>query len=221
MKNPLKKPLIKKLLLWGTACFVAGILFTLFISYFMSKTAEDKIYSDVNKIPAKDVAVVLGTSRYMVNGYQNQYFTYRIKAASELYHAGKVKKILVSGDNSVSNYNEPLEMFSALIEMGVDPEDIVLDFAGFRTFDSMVRAKEVFGLNNFIVVSQEFHCERAIYIANAKDIAVTAYTARDPYSSTKTNLREYPARVSAFLDCYIIKTKPHFLGEKIDVMAGI
>lgn len=104
----------------------------------------------------------------------------------------------MSGDNSVSNYNEPLEMFSALIEMGVDPEDIVLDFAGFRTFDSMVRAKEVFGLNNFIVVSQEFHCERAIYIANAKDIAVTAYTARDPYTSTKTNLREYPARLARF-----------------------
>lgn len=221
MKSPFKKPIFKKLLLWGTACFVAGILFTLFISFFMSKTAEDKIYSDVNKIPANDVAVVLGTSRYMVNGYQNQYFNYRMEAAAELYHAGKVKKILVSGDNSVSNYNEPLEMFGVLVGMGVDPDDIVLDFAGFRTFDSMVRAKEVFGLNNFIVVSQQFHVERAIYIANAKDIHVTAFTAKDPYNTSKATWREYPARVSAFLDCYIIKTEPHFLGEKIDVMAGI
>ena len=124
----------------------------------------------------------------------------------------------MSGDNSVSNYNEPLEMFGVLIGMGVDPEDIVLDFAGFRTFDSMVRAKEVFGLNSFIVVSQEFHVERAIFIANAKDIQITAFTAKDPFNTT---WREYPARVSAFLDCYIIKTKPHFLGEKIDVLAGI
>ncbi len=127
----------------------------------------------------------------------------------------------MSGDNSVDSYNEPREMFDTLVDKGVAPEDIHLDYAGFRTFDSMGRAKEVFGLKSFIVVSQEFHCERAIYIANAKDMKITGYAAKDAYSSNKTYIREYPARVNAFLDCYIIKTKPHFLGEKIDLMARI
>ncbi len=220
MFNPFKKRLVKKILFWGSACFIAGILFTYCISLYMHKTAEDNIYSDMNKIPSQDVAVVLGTSRYIVNGQQNQFFANRINAAAELYHAKKVKKIVVSGDNSVSNYNEPQEMFNALVEQGVSPEDIVLDFAGFRTFDSMVRAKEVFGLNHFIIVSQEFHLERAIYIAESKHLSVTGYAAKDPYTITKVTWREYPARVSAFLDCYIIKTKPHFLGEKVDVMAN-
>ncbi len=133
----------------------------------------------------------------------------------------EIKKILVSGDNSRSSYNEPREMFDALVDKGVEPGDIYLDYAGFRTFDSMVRAKEVFGLSNFIVVSQEFHCERAIYIAASKQIDAIGYSAKDPFLSTKTIIREYPARVNAFLDCYVINTKPHFLGEKIDILARI
>lgn len=202
-------------------CFSGGILlllFILFINYRVKRIADGKIFTDVQSIPENSVALVLGTSHYLVNGHPNEYFTTRIDAAAELYFAHRVRKILVSGDNSQANYNEPEEMKNELVKKGIPPEDIVLDYAGFRTFDSMVRAREIFGLNNFIVVSQQFHCERAIYIAHAKHIDVTAYAAKDPvYTSTKTSLREYPARVSAFLDCYILRTSPHFYGEKIRV----
>jgi len=210
----------KKICFTASAMGVTGFLLILLINHRVNKIAEGKLFTDIRSVPEKDVAVVLGTSRYLTNGYENEFFKKRIDAAAELYLNGKVKKILVSGDNSIRSYNEPRDMRNALIERGVCAEDIVLDYAGFRTYDSMVRAKEVFGLNSFIVVSQEFHCERAIYIARSKDMLVTGYIAADPITrSTKTYLREYPARVNAFLDCYILKTKPHFLGEKIDVLA--
>lgn len=209
---------------WLYFSFAAGafvLLLILLINYQVDRSARGKIYSDISSVPAQQVALVLGTSRYLTNGNPNLYFSYRIDAAVALYKAGKVKKILVSGDNSHASYNEPREMFEALAEKGVAPNDIYLDYAGFRTFDSMVRAHEVFGLDNFIVVSQPFHCERAIYIARAKNIHVTAYAAQDPYLSYKTMVREYPARVNAFLDCYVFRTQPHFLGEKIPMTAGL
>jgi SanA protein len=190
----------------------------LLINRSVNKSADGKIYTDINKIPSKEVAVVLGTSRWLTNGYENNYFTYRINAAANLYLHGKVKKILVSGDNGQTSYNEPYEMFDALVDAGVPAEDIVLDYAGFRTFDSMVRANKVFGLNNFIVVSQDWHCERAIYIGQSKNISMIGFAAKDPNISTKTQLREYPARVSAFLDCYIMRTNPKYLGDPIVVM---
>lgn len=212
------KKIFKRLFIVGCVGFLLGTLTILLINHSVNKSADGKIYTDINKIPSKEVAVVLGTSRWLTNGYENNYFTYRINAAANLYLQGKVKKILVSGDNGQTSYNEPYEMFDALVDKGVNPNDIVLDYAGFRTFDSMVRANKVFGLNNFIVVSQDWHCERAIYIGQAKNITMIGFAAKDPNISTKTQLREYPARVSAFLDCYIMKTNPKFLGEPVVVM---
>ncbi len=214
------KKILKKILLLGLIGFITGALIILLINNSVNKSAEGKIFSDITKIPKQDVAVVLGTSRWLINGNENNYFTFRINAAASLYLSGKVKKILVSGDNGTTSYNEPYEMFDALVGKGVKPEDIVLDYAGFRTFDSMIRANKVFGLDNFIVVSQDWHCARAIYIGSAKNINITGFAAQDPYSSNKTQMREYPARVSAFLDCYILNTDPKFLGEKVDVMAS-
>ncbi len=109
--------------------------------------------------------------------------------------------------------------FYNFVAEGVAAKDIVLDYAGFRTFDSRVRAKEVFGLNRFIVVSQKFHCERAIYIAKAKQLNVYGYHAKDPGYVNSIAMREYAARVNAFLDCYIWKKQPHFLGEQINIFA--
>ena len=195
------KKIIKRLFIITCVGFIFGCVTILLINRSVNKSAEGKIYTDSNTIPAKDVAVVLGTSRWLTNGYENNYFTYRINAAANLYLNGKVKKILVSGDNGTASYNEPFEMFDALVDKGVNPNDIVLDYAGFRTFDSMVRANKVFGLNNFIVVSQDWHCERAIYIGQSQNISMIGFAAKDPNISTKAQLREYPARVSAFIDC--------------------
>lgn len=217
-----KKQLFKKIFKFSIILGIVCMALILFINYRVNHISDEKIYSDIQSIQQKDVAVVLGTSHYLANGYENEFFKKRIDAAAELYFHHKVKKILVSGDNSLTSYNEPREMCNALIAKGVCEEDIYLDYAGFRTFDSMIRARDVFGLNSFIVVSQQFHCERAIYIAQSKGMDVTGYIAADPVAvSYKTYLREYPARVNAFLDCYILRTKPHFLGEKINILAQL
>lgn len=133
----------------------------------ISVTTMDRIYRDIDTVPSEEVGVLLGTSPG-VDG-RNLYFTTRIEAAKELYERGKIKKILVSGDNGNAAYNEPLYMKNALIKAGVPEKDITLDYAGFRTLDSIVRAKEVFSLTGgFTIISQPFHVERALYIARAK-----------------------------------------------------
>ena len=197
-----------------------GVVLTCFISYFLVESAGWKTtYTDVNNMEAYDVALVLGTSKYTRTGNRNPYFAYRIDAAADLYFSGKVKKILVSGDNSLKEYNEPQDMYQALIAKGIPKEDIVLDFAGFRTFDSVIRAREVFGQESFVVVSQQFHIERAIYIAHSKHMDnVVGYAAKDPTTArTKMFTREILARTKAVLDCYILGTSPKFLGDKVDM----
>ncbi|MFN0276301.1 MAG: vancomycin high temperature exclusion protein [Chitinophagales bacterium] len=211
----------KKLFLFlGILALVFAMVVIFAINNSIRSAAVGNIYYNAYSIPESDVAVVLGTSRYLGSGKENPFFNNRMDAAAQLYRSGKVKKLLVSGDNSTNSYNEPRAMMQALIDRGVCPEDIKLDYAGFRTFDSMVRAKEVFGLSSFIVVSQEFHCERAIYIAESKGIKVNGFVAKDPSDVSNVLLREYPARVNAFLDCYILNTEPYFLGEPVDVLAG-
>jgi SanA protein len=109
------------------------------------------------------VGLVLGTSQYLKNGYLNWYFKYRIEATVELYKKGKIDFILVSGDNSHKNYDEPTAFKNELIKRGIPADQIYLDYAGFRTLDSVVRAKEIFGQTSITIISQKFHNERAIY----------------------------------------------------------
>lgn len=183
----------------------------------MNYSVRHQLFSETNKIPHAYTALVLGTSHKVVGGNENLYFKYRIEAAAQLYHAGTVTKILLSGDNGTMEYNEPREMRKALIKLNVPDSCIVLDYAGFRTYDSVVRSKEVFGQDSIIIVSQMFHLQRALFIANSKNLVAYGYIAVDPGQSVKTHLREYPARVSAFIDCYILHTKPKYLGEKIHI----
>lgn len=183
--------------------------------WYIGRLADSHIYTDIEKLDQYDVALVLGTSKYNKSGTRNMYFYHRIDAAVDLYNHGKVKKILVSGDNAQKEYNEPFDMLKALMDRGIPRKDIVLDYAGFRTFDSMVRANEVFGQQSFIVVSQRFHLERALYIGLAKNMDVVGYPAKDP---NQANLplfaREVMARTKAMLDCKLLGTTPRFLGQK-------
>lgn len=176
----------------------------------------DKVFTDAIETPETDVALLLGTSRYTVRGNTNLYFKYRIQAVVALYNSKKIKHIIVSGDNSITSYNEPREMRKALIAQGIPEEAITLDFAGFRTLDSVVRCKEVFGQNDFIIVSQQFHIERALFIADKFGIDAIGFVAKNPPEkySLKTNIREYFARTKAIIDIYILNTQPKFLGEK-------
>tara|TARA_R110001592_G_scaffold102391_4_gene289165 strand:+ start:1278 stop:1940 length:663 start_codon:yes stop_codon:yes gene_type:complete len=209
---------IKRIILnkWSLGIAILLIGFVVFSNILIANYASEKIFTQENETPETSVALLLGTSRYTVRGNTNLYFKYRIQATTNLYKSGKIKHIIVSGDNSLSSYNEPREMRKALIANGIPDSSITLDFAGFRTLDSVVRCKEVFGQNNFIIVSQQFHLERALFIADKFDIDAIGFVAKNPPEkySFKTNFREYFARTKAIIDIYILNTQPKFLGEK-------
>ncbi|WP_334126608.1 SanA/YdcF family protein [Empedobacter brevis] len=193
-------------------------MFTFFANYKIEKSTENFVTDQLEHLPKTKVAVVLGTAPNLVNGYQNYYFTYRIEAAAKLYKSGKVTHFIVSGDHGRKNYNEPEAMKLALIKNGIPENVIYLDYAGFRTLDSMIRAKEIFGQKEFIVVSQEFHNQRAVYIARQNGINAYGYNAKDvnKHAGLKTNIREYFARAKVFIDSFL-GVEPKFLGEKIEV----
>jgi SanA protein len=177
-----------------------------------------QVFSTVEAVPFNHVGLVLGTSEKGRGGGPNQFFARRIEAAAALYHADKVEHLLLSGDNGRTDYNEPEDMRRALIAAGVDSTDITLDYAGFRTFDSMVRAREVFGQRRFTVISQRFHNERAVYIARHSGLDVVGFNAADVEGSAgwRTLLREKAARVKVFLDM-AFGVEPHFLGEPVEL----
>lgn len=201
----------------GIICFCA--LLICWANYKINSFSEQYIFNSTDSLPECKTAVLLGTSKFMRNGTKNYFFYNRIKAAETLLKSGKAKYIIISGDNSLSYYNEPEDMKKELIKAGIPDSVIYLDYAGFRTFDSMIRAKEVFGQTKFIVVSQEFHNERAVFIARKYNIEAYGYNAEDvdAYSGLKTKIRELFARVKVFVDVYTNK-KPKFLGEKINIL---
>ena len=211
--NNIKKVLFNKWTM-GVYCFL--ILFIIFSNVLIVQTTKHRIYTTYSDIPNKDVLLILGTSKYTSNGYSNLFFKYRINAAADLYHLGKIKHIIVSGDNSLIEYNEPRQMLRALIKLGVPAEAITLDYAGFRTLDSVVRCKKVFGQNDIIIISQRFHLERALFIANKYHINAIGFAAKNPPDNyaLKTHLREYFAKTLAVINLYVINTKPKFLGKK-------
>lgn len=192
------------------------IIFILIIYLFVSAYSKKYIYNSIEEIPYNDVALVLGTSKYLHNGRINMYFKFRMDAAYELYKSGKVKFILVSGDNRHRFYNEPRQMRLDLIRLGVDKKHIFLDFAGFRTRDSIIRANKVFNLTNFTIVSQPFHNERAILIARQKNINAIGYNAHNVRKLYR--LRQFPRELAArvLMTADIIFNKPpKFYGDNI------
>jgi SanA protein len=142
------------------ACLVAiGLM--LWADRSCAMAAKGRIYRSVDAIPARDVGLVLGTSKETRRGTPNLHFNQRIEAAAALYRAGKVHHLLVSGDNHIASYDEPTDMRNALVAAGVPTNAITCDYAGFRTLDSVIRAKKVFGLSRCTIISEEFHCPRA------------------------------------------------------------
>lgn len=184
----------------------------------ISHKAEDFLYSNVNDIPKNKVGLLLGTSKYIATGGINPYYTYRVDAAITLFNAGKIDYILISGDNRHISYNEPDTFKRDLVKRGIPEDKIILDYAGFRTLDSVIRAKEVFGQERMTIISQEFHNQRAIYIAKHYDIDAIAFNAQDVTTryGLKTRLREYLARSKASIDI-LFNVRPKFLGEKIPI----
>lgn len=201
-----------------------GITFFVWLRYNndnMATLSAPFIYSDLQRTPPKKAALLLGTTKYLVGGRVNYFYKYRIDAAVALFNAGKVKAIVVSGDNGRKGYDEPTDMHDDLVARGVPSKYITLDYAGFRTLDSIVRAKAIFDLEDYIIVSQPFHLERAIYIAQAKGQKVLGFVAKDFKNTVwakRMEHRELLARAKAFLDLYVLGKEPKFYGKKVEVI---
>lgn len=207
--------LIKRLIIIG---LLLTICFVMFANYRINKSTEQKVFDCADSISFNKVGLLLGTSKFLKSGQANLYFQYRIDAAVELFNSGKIEYLVISGDNSRKEYNEPLDMKEELVKKGIPAENIHLDYAGFRTYDSVYRLRDIFGQEGFTVISQRFHNQRAIYIAKRLGMEAIGYNAKnvDSYSGFKTNTREKFARVKVFIDLLINK-KPKFLGEKIEI----
>lgn len=199
--------------------FALGVLLLVFPNVWVMYATKNQVFQSIEDLPTTEVALVLGTSKKLENGNDNPFFLYRMDAAAELYKSGKVKHLILSGDNETQYYNEPKYMNEALLAKGIPESAITLDYAGFRTLDSVVRCKEIFGQTNFIIVTQRFHSYRAVFIANHYNVETTAYAADNlPFSqSYKVVLREVLARPKAVIDLYILNITPRILGEKEEV----
>jgi SanA protein len=175
------------------------------------------IYREIIGLPKKQVWLLLGTTP-SVEWRKNIFFEQRILASKQLYDANKIEYIIASWDNAHYSYNEPELMKQALIKAWIPEERIILDYAGFRTLDSVVRAKEVFSQTGYIIISQDFHLERALYIARNNWIDAYGYSAGIvPFSiAPRVYIREAWARLVALFDVFI-GVSPKFLGEKISV----
>ncbi|PKP01306.1 MAG: protein SanA [Bacteroidetes bacterium HGW-Bacteroidetes-6] len=197
--------------------FLIFIIVLLFLSdIVIVKSTESYLFSDVDSVPVNKTGLLLGTVKTLKSGRQNLYFFNRIDATVELFNAGKIECIVVSGDNHIEGYNEPQDMKDELVKRGVPEERVYCDYAGFRTLDSVIRMWKIFGQTKFTIISQPFHIRRAVYIARQNNLDVVGYAAADvkSYGGFLTKVREKFARVKVFIDL-IFNKSPRFLGEPV------
>lgn len=213
--NKFKRWLIR-LMIAAFVLIISSLIVVFGINAWVNFKTAPYIFTEIEHLSQNRVGLVLGTAKYYRNGNPNQYYSARINGAVELFKAGKIQYVLVSGDNRAINYNEPITMRKDLISAGIDPKFISLDYAGFRTLDSVVRAQKVFDTPVFTIITQRFHCERAIFIALKNNISAECYAVPDPYSGP-VRFRELFARVAAVLDLYILNKEPYFLGPIIPI----
>jgi SanA protein len=169
----------------------------------VTSAAKGRMYTDPSKIPAKPVALLLGTSPIGRSGNPNQFFLRRIDATVKLYKEKKFSRLIISGANRPEEFNEPEEMKTALVKQGVPDSIMELDGEGFRTINSIVRAKDVYGADSILIISQEFHNERALFLAKHKGIDAVAFNAETTSSRRwriQMKMRESLARVKAVLE---------------------
>jgi SanA protein len=204
-------------LLWKAV--LAVLIFSISVYVWVDWSTDEFLYEDISELPKNRVGLLLGTSKYVPEGGINLYYKNRIDAAVELYRAGKIDKVIASGDNATMEYNEPVKMQRDLMARGIRKKDIALDYAGFSTLDAVVRAKAIFSQSELTIISQGFHDARAVYIAREKGMDAVGYKARGVSTryGLMTHLREYLARVKMILDLYILHTEPKFYGEKVEI----
>ncbi len=210
------KPWLRRVAMFliGVASICAGVV--VWANLEPVWVSRGKLFDDAAKVPGGRVGLVFGCDN-RINGYENLYFRYRMDAAAELWKAGRITCLILSGDNRSRDYNEPVRMRAALLARGVPASRMVCDYAGLRTLDSVVRAKEVFGLESITFISQRFHNERAVCLAQAHGLDACGFNAADVpgQSGLKTKLREVGARVLMLLDIHVLKTRPKHVGDHL------
>jgi SanA protein len=196
--------------------FLVVLIFV--VDYYVSQTTQKLTYNSVEKVPYHKVGLLLGTSKYQKIKGVNLFYVYRLDAAEALYRAGKISFILISGDNAKMSYNEPIMMKKDLIKRGIPENKIFLDFAGFRTLDSVIRASKVFQENSFTIISQQFQNERALYIAKKNQLDCVAFNAQEVSKKYGffVAIREKFARVKMLLD-FVFNVTPKFLGDPVKI----
>ena len=196
----------------------AALILTIGINILVCSSAKDKMRSVEDSISDKgyDCIIVLGCGVW--GQTPTPLLSDRLDAAIALYKAGAAPKLLMSGDHGRKNYNEVAVMRQYALERGVPSEDIFMDHAGFSTYETMYRAREVFGVKKAVIVTHEYHLSRALYDASALGIDAkgTIATGHVFAQQKMWELREAAARVKDFLWC-VFKPQPTYLGEKIDI----
>ncbi|MEZ0484228.1 SanA/YdcF family protein [Fibrella aquatica] len=210
LSNRITMRAMKRVVKAGIGAAFGGILVILLCNWWVVYSTKAQIYFDINNLPANEVGLVLGTSKSVRNGNENLFFRYRMEATARLWKEGKVKFLILSGNNDSEYYNEPEDMQNALLKLGVPSDVMIPDYAGYRTFDSVVRCKEVFKQHHITIISQNFHNARALYIGNNEEINAVAFAAQDVPDgySLKTLIREYMARPLAMLDVHLLRPSP-------------
>ena len=194
---------------------MCGAVVVALINGFVIVTTASDIKSSIDELHTAQTVIILGAG-VTSQGELSPIFKDRVDTAVAVYVAGKVGKILVSGDNSSLAYNEVVPVQEYLVQLGIPSEDIFLDYAGFDTYDTMYRARAVFAVDSAIVVTQAFHLPRAVFLADVLGIEVEGIPASSYKTSTRNFWREVAARVKAILDI-MIKSTPTYLGEPIPI----
>ncbi len=209
---------IKKMFLILTILITTLITGIFIVDFWVQLSGEEQLFEDTANIPENKAGLLLGTAKYLRNGNINLYYKYRIDAAVKLFRSGKIEYIIASGDNGTKSYDEPTQMRKDLIKKGIPENRIYCDYAGFRTLDSVVRCKEIFGQQKITIISQKFHNERAVFIAKSKGIDAVGFAAKEIKGryGLKVRIREKFARVKLILDL-MFGIGPKFLGKKIDI----
>jgi len=218
-RRPFWKPTWRRIT-WLTAGVCAGVfVLILGAEWRVRAAAKGRCFVRAAECPKRPTALVLGCAPKLRDGRNNLFFQPRIDAAAALYHQNRVEVLIVSGDNHHHEYDEPTAMKAALIIAGVPEDRIYCDFAGFRTLDSVQRARDVFGQKEIMIVSQGFHNERALYLAQHFGMDAVAFNASDVPRRTapRTWLRERLARVQAVMDTQLLGTRPKFLGDPVPI----
>ncbi len=215
MKRAVWKACRGLLMTLGAAALLAALLFVAANLWVLGRT-HSRIEQTLPMCGGERVGIVFGTSHWTRSGVRNPYFDARMSASARLLRLGRVDHLLLSGDNRTRFYNEPVTMWRDLRGRQVADADMTLDYAGFSTFDTLVRARDVFGVEEAVLITQAWHLPRALYIADAVGLEVTGCAVPSPSrrfsGEWRLQAREWVARVAILGDLYLWGREPHFLG---------